>query len=111
MADKIKFYFDENVPSAIANGIRLRGVDTLTAKEANMRGTSDIEQLTFAASQNRVIFSLDVDFLRLHAKGVNHTGIVYAHQQKTNVSNMIRGIMLIYNILTPADMLNHVEYL
>ncbi|NOZ68756.1 MAG: hypothetical protein GXP46_05830 [Deferribacteres bacterium] len=71
---------------------------------------TDEEHLAFALSQNRVIFTQDDDFLRLHAKGIRHAGIVYAHQQ-TLSAEIVRGLMLIYQVLDVGTMQNHVEFL
>jgi hypothetical protein len=57
-----------------------------------------------------VLFTQDTDFLRLHARGIRHPGIAYARQQ-TPVGEMVRGLMLIYQVLEPVDMQNHVEFL
>lgn len=78
MAALIAFYTDEHVGRSVAIGLRRRGVDMLTVPEADMRGATDIEHLKFAAREGRVLFTQDDDFLRLHAKGIRHSGIVYA---------------------------------
>jgi hypothetical protein len=52
MPAKIKFYVDEHVSRAVVRGLRQRGADVLRVPEA--------------------------DFLRHHAAGVPHAGIVYA---------------------------------
>jgi hypothetical protein len=52
----------------------------------------------------------DTDFLRLHAAGVSHGGIVYAPQQ-TPVPHMLRALMLVHDVLTAEDMIQHVEFL
>lgn len=110
MSEKIKFYMDEHVPSAIVTGLRLRGVDVLKTQEAHMRSASDEEHLAFATNCGRVIFTQDDDFLRLHKKGIKHSGIVYAHQRMP-IGDIIRGLMLIYQVLDPHDMQNHVEFI
>jgi uncharacterized protein with PIN domain len=110
MSAKIKFYTDENVPNIIAKGLRLRGIDILTTPEAGRRGVSDEEHVGFASREGRVIFTQDADFLRLHAKGVRHSGIVYAHQ-RTPISDIMHGLILIYQLLDAPDMENHVEFL
>lgn len=110
MADRVKFYMDEHVPFAVTQGLRRRGVDVLTVQEAGMQAASDEEHLALALSQGRVIFTQDADFLRLHASGVNHAGIAYAPQQ-TPVGDMIRGLILIAEVLEARDMIDHVEYL
>jgi uncharacterized protein with PIN domain len=110
MAEKTRYYADEHVPKVVARGLRRRGVDVLTASEAHMLGATDQEHLQFAASQGRVIFTQDDDFLRLAAQGREHAGIVYA-QQHTPIGTIVSGLMLIYQILTPDEMRNYVEFL
>lgn len=110
MPGPIKFYADEHVARSVVVGLRRRGVDVLTVVEAGMRGATDREHLDLAVAQGRVILTQDDDFLRLHAQGLVHAGIVYAPQQ-TPVGDIIRGVMLIYHILSPEDMQNHVEFI
>ncbi len=110
MAERIKFYTDEHVPTAVTKGLRRRGVDVLTAQERDLLTASDETHLTVAASEERVIFTQDADFLRFHAQGNTHAGIVYAHQQ-TPIGVIVRGLILIYQVLEPQDMQNHVEFI
>ena len=110
MSQKIRFYLDEHVSKTVVNGLRLRGIDVLRTQEADMLGASDEKHLGFATREARVIFTQDVDFLRLHAKGINHSGIVYTHQ-KTAVAAIIRGLILIYQVLEADEMKNRVEFL
>ncbi len=110
MVKKIKYYTDEHVAKSVVKGLRRRGVDVLTVVEANMLGASDEEHLIKARNESRVFFSQDDDFLRLHSDGHQHSGIVYMHQGAT-VGDVIRGLMLIYQVLSPKDMVNHIEYL
>ena len=109
MPNPIRFYMDEHVPTAVTQGLRRRGVDALTVQEAGLRSTTDEEQLAFALAQGRVIFTQDADFPRLHAAGVHHAGIVYAPQQMP-VGAMIRGLMLIVEVLAPDDMIDRLEF-
>lgn len=81
----IKLYLDENVPEAVSAALRLRGYDALTAKDAGRKGLSDVEQLKYASSQNRVIFTFNVaDFYKIHLEfmrsGVDHAGIILSKQ-------------------------------
>jgi hypothetical protein len=110
VADRIAFYMDEHVPRAVTEGLRRRGVDVLTAQEARRLEDDDQDQLAFATAEGRVLFSQDADFLRLHAEGRSHCGIAYAPQQ-TAIGVMVRGLMLIYDLLTPDEMRNQVEFL
>lgn len=110
MADHVRYYTDEHVAKAVIRGLRLRGIDVLTASEADMLGATDEEHLHRAAENARVIFTQDDDFLRLAARGHEHTGIVYAPQH-TPISTMISGLMRIYQIVTLDEMRNHIEFL
>ncbi|MEA5619622.1 DUF5615 family PIN-like protein [Cronbergia sp. UHCC 0137] len=65
MVNKIKFHLDENVNNAIANGLKMRGVNVTTSSEAGLIGVSDQQQLVYSLSQQRVIFTFDDDFLSL----------------------------------------------
>ena len=78
MARTIRFHLDENCHRAIAEGLRRRGVDVSTTPEAGL--LSDGDQLGFALSQGRIILTQDRDFLRLHAGGAPHAGIVYCEK-------------------------------
>ncbi|CAN5750191.1 hypothetical protein BH24ACT22_BH24ACT22_10060 [soil metagenome] len=110
MTDRIKFYTDEHVSKALVNGLRQRGVDVLTVVEADMLGASDEEHLVYARREERVMFSQDDDFLRLHAAGANHVGLVYTRQQ-TSIGEVILGLMLVHELMTPEDMRGHVEFI
>ncbi len=110
MPFKIKFYTDEHVSRAVVRGLRQRGVDVHTVSEANLLGAADETHLRWAAQEKRVIFTQDDDFLRLHAAGHQHWGIVYASQQ-TSIGEIIRGLMLIYQVLRPEEMKNYIEFL
>jgi predicted nuclease of predicted toxin-antitoxin system len=101
---------DEHVPTAITKGLQRRGVDVVTVQEQGTLAASDEEHLALAAEEGRVLFTQDADFLRLHARGVPHAGIVYARQQ-TEIGVVIRGLMLVYQVLDPEDMQNHVEFI
>lgn len=111
MAEKIKFHLDENVKNAIAHGLRRRGVDVTTTPEESLIGISDEAQLKFALSQNRVVFTQDTDFLRINQTNTVHSGIVYCSQGNKSIGEIIRGLILIWELLEPSDMLGKVEFL
>lgn len=110
MSERIKVYLDEHVNLAIAAGLRRRDIDVLTTQEADMLGASDEEHLRLATSQSRVPFTQDDDFLRLHARSMEHAGIVYVRQHAP-VGYIVRGLTLIYQVLTPDEMKNRLEFL
>ena len=57
----------------------------------------------------RLIFTQDSDFLRL-ASTADHAGIVYATQERT-IGEIIKGLMLIFEVLELEEMTGRVEYL
>ena len=111
MPETIKFHLDENANNAIADGLRRRGIDVTISKEANLISASDQEQLAFAHGQGRVIFTQDRDFLELHYSGANHSGIVYCIKGSRTIGEILRGLILIYEVLTPEEMVGKLEYL
>lgn len=107
---QISFYLDEHIHRAVAEGLRHRGVDVLTAQEAARASLSDREQLTFALAERRVMVTMDSDFLTLADQRVPHAGIAYANPRRT-VGDLIRALMLMSDVLTPEEMQNQVEFL
>jgi uncharacterized protein with PIN domain len=107
--ERIAFYMDEHVPSAVSQGLRLRGIDVLTAQNAGMRGASDEDHLALAVQEQRAIFTQDTDFLRLHAANHAHAGIVYA-PQGTPTGAIVRSLMLIHEVLGPVEMAGRLEF-
>ena len=107
---KIRYYTDEHIAKAVIRGLRQRGVDVLTVSEANKLGADDKEHLAFALAEGRVVFTQDDDFLRLASSGKAHAGIVYAPQH-TPIGKIIKGLMLIYQVLEAEEMIGNAEYL
>lgn len=61
---KVRIYSDESVNVAIVEGLKRRGVDAFSARDAGNLGLTDEEQLEFAVKNRAVIFTHDVDFLK-----------------------------------------------
>jgi predicted nuclease of predicted toxin-antitoxin system len=59
------FYFDVPVNKAIALGLRLRGVETLTAQEDGYDRAPDEDIMTRALELHRPVMTTDHDFLVL----------------------------------------------
>ena len=59
----IALYLDHHVPRAVAVGLRLRGVDVLTAAEDAADALDDPALLDRATAAGRVLFSQDDDLL------------------------------------------------
>ena len=107
---KPAFYTNESVHIAVAEGLKRRGLKALTARDAGNLGLSDKEQLEYAKGKKLVIVTHDDDFLFLAAT-FEHAGIVYVHQQKYSIGELIRNLKLLWDELEQEDMKNHVEFL
>jgi Domain of unknown function (DUF5615) len=113
----IRLYFDEDsMRHALVHALRARGIDVLTALEAEMIERSDAAHLDFATAQGRVLCSFNVgDFYRLHmsyrTQNISHPGIVLARQQQYSIGEHMRRLLNLVAHLTAEDMQNRVEFL
>jgi hypothetical protein len=108
-------YTDVHVHRAITEGLRLRGVDVLTAQEDGGRRLPDDELFDHATALGRVLFTLAVDLLREAAqrqrRGEPFAGVVYAHQRYVTIGQCIRDLELIAYAGEIEEFANRVEYL
>jgi predicted nuclease of predicted toxin-antitoxin system len=110
----IKLYLDENVPESIAMALRLRGYDVITVKEVGRKGLSDIEQLEYASSENRLIFTFNVaDFHKIHSEfiktGRHHNGIILSKQLP--VRRTVKALLKLLSSLNSEKVRNNVVWL
>ena len=89
-------------------GLRARGVDVLTAAEAGTINRPDEDQLEFAASKARALYTYNVaDYCLLHqnwmAEGRFHAGIVVCPQQRYVVGEEPRRLARLISELHGAD--------
>jgi hypothetical protein len=107
-------YADEHVHQGITAGLRLRGMDVVTAQERGQRNTDDEILLATATGEGRLMLTNDVDFLRLHNEwmtaGKTHAGIVF-WPQRFPIGEAIRRIRLYATPTDAADAANTVRYL
>jgi|SRR5215213_785245 len=86
----IDLYMDHHVPRPITTGLRLRGVDVLTAAEDGAAELEDPDLLDRAGALQCVLFSQDKDLLiearRRQIEGIPFGGVIYAHQLQVSIS-------------------------
>lgn len=111
MPRTIRFHLDENCHGAIADGLRRHGVDVTTTPEAGLVQATDEAQIVYALSENRVVFTQDRDFLRLHAANTPHLGIAYCQKDTLGIGEIIAGLVLVWEIYEPDEIVGRVEYL
>lgn len=111
----VAFYVDEHVHRAIAVGLRLHGVDVLTAQENGRRNTPDDVLLDRATELERILFSQDEDLLaeakRRQEEGIPFTGVIYAHQLRVTIGQCVRDLEFLAKAADPEDLADRVEYL
>ena len=107
---RIRIYADESVNVTIVEGLKRRGIDAFSARDAGNLGLTDKEQLEFAVKNKAVIFTHDVDFLRM-ALEREHCGIIYVHQRKVSVGKCVRRLKTIVDVKTREEIRNQVIFL
>jgi Domain of unknown function (DUF5615) len=110
-------YLDEDsMDRELLSALRARGMDVLTATEANMIERSDSDHLAYASSQQRVLFSFNRgDFYALHTsylnEGKTHAGMILALQQRLSIGELMRQILGLAKARSAQEMQNHAEFL
>lgn len=111
MPGSIRFHLDENVAHAIADGLQRHGVDVTVTPEVGLRRATDEVQLAFGRDHRRVIVTHDEDFLVLHSQGHPHAGIAYCPPDTHPLGYIMQALLLIWGVMEPDEMTNHVEFL
>src|ERR1700687_3740354 len=99
----VRYHLDEHVPHAIAAALRGRGIDLTTTVDAGLSGADDDEHLAFGLAEGRVVFTHDDDFLVLHARGIEHAGIAYCHQDARTIGEIVLGLVLIHACMSADE--------
>ena len=90
---------DVHVRRAVTEGLRLRGVDVLTAQEDGAAEFEDYALLDRATELSRILFSQDDDLLReankRQRKDKYFAGVIYAHQLNITIGRCIDDLDLI----------------
>jgi predicted nuclease of predicted toxin-antitoxin system len=107
--DRIRFQFDEHIANSAALILRRQLIDIVAAAEAGVLGVVDSEVLARAHRELRVVMR-DKDFLRLHAAGQPHSGIVFFGRGTRTVGQLIERLVLIHELMSSAEMIGHVEF-
>ena len=111
----IALYMNANVPRAVTNGLRLRGVDVLTAQQDGSASLSDSDLLDRAGALQRVVFSFDDDLLaiatRRQREGIPFSGVIYAHPLHSSIGTCIHDLEIIAKAADTEDLVNRTEFL
>lgn len=111
----LALYIDHHVPKTITVGVRLRGVDVLTAYEDGSAMFSDPALLDRAHELRRVLFSQDDDLLSeavtRQREDREFSGVIYAHQLQVPIGVCVRDLELIAKTGEPEDLMNQIQFL
>jgi len=106
---------DQHIPRAITEGLRLRGVDVITAFEDGADMIDDAELLDRASKLGRVLFTQDNDLLSEGAmrqeKGIPFNGVIYAHQMRVSMGTCIHDLEIIAKAGEAEDLLSKIQFL
>jgi hypothetical protein len=106
---------DAHIPRAITIGLRVRGVDVITAQEDNAETSSDPELLDRAIALRRVLFTFDDDLLaeaaRHQQEDVGFSGIIYAHPLRISIGTRVDDLEVLSKTTQPEDWSNQVVFL
>jgi len=110
----IRLYLDEDVPETIAIALRLRGYDVITVKEASKKGSTDLEQIQYATSEERILFTHNIaDFCKIHSgfisKGNEHSGIIVSRQLP--VGTIVKALLRLLASVNHGKVRNNIIWL
>jgi hypothetical protein len=106
---------DVHVPRAITLGLRLHGVDVVTAQEDDASTLPDQDLLDRASRLQRVLFTFDNDLLieatGRQQNGIFFTGVIYAHPLRVSIGTCVHDLETIAKVAEPVDLADRVEFL
>jgi hypothetical protein len=105
-----RFHLDESVTTEIADGLRKRGRDCTTPKDAGFLSANDPDHLAHALKEGQVTITRDKDFVVLSAEGVEHAGIVF-WKSKRHFGQLIKDIDALCFENSAADLHGRVIFL
>jgi len=86
-------YCDESVWIPVANGLQQRGWTVHTAREQDMLGSPDRDQVAYATAREWIMLTFDDDFITLvKRENVDHSGIIYVNQVGKRVGDVIKAV-------------------
>lgn len=107
----LRFYMDENVPTAVAEQLVRHGIDAVSVKNLAALGDSDINHLRRATEMGRMLCTYDADFIRIAAQELNLSGIAFAQQYQTNVGSWVKALRALHARMTAEEAVGQVVFL
>ena len=98
MEAAIRFYLDENLPIAIGEQLRRRGIDAVTVRDLDLLGESDESHLQRAATMAHVLCTHDADYVEMASSGTDHAGIIFGQQHQHGMGEWVKFIELVHGV-------------
>lgn len=113
---KIRYQADADLNEDIVNGVRRRvpEIDFQYAQEADLVGITDVEVLSRAATDNRVLITHDRRTMPLHfAEFITKTDCpgVFVISQHATISRVIDDLILIWHATEAEEYINSIRTL
>lgn len=80
------------MPVVVANQLRLRGIEAMTARDFGALADDDIDHLRRAAERGCVLCTYDSDFVVLATDGIEHAGIVLGQPEAHSIGEWVKGL-------------------
>lgn len=111
MADPLRYYADEHIHSAVAEGLRQRGIGIVMMSDVDRagRGISDADQLTYAMEHGRVLITQDRDFITLAVTNIPHSGVILL-QKVLSIGDTIAYLELVAHLTAPDEIRDHLLF-
>ena len=107
----VRFYLDENVQIAVADQLRRRGIEVVTALSLEQLGDEDINHLARATAMGYCLCTHDTDYYQLAGLNIEHYGIVIGQPEKHTIGDWVKGLTLVHGVYSAEEMRNRVEFL
>ena len=111
----VPLYLDVHVPRAIADQLRRRGVDVLTAIDDGYATFADEELLDRARVLGRVRFTQDIRFQALaeewQRQGRPFAGLIFGHQLGATIGRYVNDLELVAGASEPSEWVGAVDQL
>jgi hypothetical protein len=113
---KLRLFLDEDsIRHGLVQALRARGVDVLTALEADMAERLDEDLLEYASAEGRVLYTCNIsDFNHLHtawlSEGKSHAGMILCRQHYS-IGEQLRRVLKLITARSAEEMVNQAEFL
>ena len=106
---------DHNVERAVTQGLRLRGIDVLTAYEDGAHELQDPALLDRSTALGRVLFSTDADLVvearRRQLAGEPVAGVIFGSQGRIGIGEQVEQLELIAKASSAEELRGELVFL